>query len=119
MLAHSNMNKNTTRQKLKIAKAKHYFESALEFLIEHNFEDSEHFHVQAEVRKYSPDVFIEAKAQKEGKLPNMAEIYYKGEYVCEVNETMNPKQVIDRIVFALSLKPDLQVQKDILDLSRL
>ncbi len=112
------MNTQTTRAKLKIAKQKHYFEAALEFLIEERFQDSENFHVVAETTLHGKDdPYI--TAQKQGKLPTVVEIYYKGEYVCDVNENMNPTQVVDRITFALSLKPHLEVQKEVLDISRL
>lgn len=114
------MNKKTLREKMKIAKSKHYFESALEFLIEDNFQDNENFHAVVDVRLYGDDD-PDIREQKKGNIPTVANIYYKGEYVCEVNEKMNPKAVIDRIVFALSLKPELTIQRGdgFLDISRL
>lgn len=114
------MNKKTYREKARIAKSKHYFEAGLEYLIEDNFQDSENFHAVVDVRLYGDDD-PHIREQKSGKLPTVANIYYKGEYVCEVNEKMNPKAVIDRIVFALSLKPELTVQRGdgFLDISKL
>ncbi len=102
-----------------IAKDKHYFEAALEYLIEQKFEDSENFHVICEHKKYDADFLIGEFMNRKQDQFAVAEIYYKSEYICDVNEKMNPKDVVDRICFALSLKPELTVQKDILDISQL
>lgn len=88
-----------------IEKDKRYFEVGVERLIQYNFKDSENYHVVSHIKQFRKDTVHEVMAMEKGKLPEVADIYYMGEYVCEVNEHMNPEQVLSRIHFALYFNP--------------
>lgn len=66
-----------------------------------NFKDWKKFQVFAEKTKYNPDTVAWSWAQWRGKLPEICEVYFNGEYLCDINENMAREQAIALINYRL------------------
>ncbi len=73
------------------------FEKALVKMIELNFPDPKNFTIIAERRKYRVREDQSIFNQNIGKAPEVADIYYKNEFVCDVSEDMQPQLALFKI----------------------
>jgi hypothetical protein len=72
-------------------------ELGLMALIKHNFQNFKEFYVISDLKKYKPSMDASIYAEKIGKLPEVCEIYLKGEYICSVNIMDRPEQALVKI----------------------
>lgn len=82
-------------------KDKTIFQKSLELEIMNNFKEWKKFSVYAEKTKYNPDTVEWSWKQWRGKLPEVCEIYFSGEYLCDIHENMRRDQAIALINFNL------------------
>lgn len=85
------------------------FETGLKMLIGREFGGiSNGFQVVWEAKRYKPSKFDhiflgEVKDQATGKAPKVAEIYFRGKYLCDITEAMHPQQVVQTIEQSLAI----------------
>lgn len=77
-------------------------EIGLSYLISKNFftkdeVNAKKWFVYSNLRKYKPSMSENIFKQLHGDLPEICEIYWNGEYICEVLYTDNPWIAIDKI----------------------
>jgi hypothetical protein len=72
-------------------------ERGLNMMIASNFKDYKDWRVLSNIKKYKPSMDKFIFAQKTGKIPEICEIYWKGEFVCEVNILETPAQALTKI----------------------
>lgn len=72
-------------------------ELGLAALFKQNFKDYRDFMAISNLKMYKPseDAFI--FAQKVGNLPEICEVYWKGEYLCDVSLVDSPSIALQRI----------------------
>ena len=66
-------------------------------LLQREFQNYNEFSVMSNLKKYKPseDAFI--FGQKIGKIPELCEVYLRGDYVCEVSIFDSPSQALTKI----------------------
>lgn len=74
-----------------------YFEKGIKMLIMNNFPNFSRFSYIAEVRRYKTAEVKEIWEQENNMLPQIVEIYFDGEFLCDVIETMDAQQVLSEI----------------------
>ena len=79
----------STRQQ----KDKTYFERGIELIIMNGFENFSRFTVFAEIRKYKAYEDEALLKQQREELPQIVEIYFDNEFLCDVVDTMSPGQI--------------------------
>lgn len=84
------------------------FENGIKMLLGKEFGGRANgFEVFWEAKHYRPSLFGKSKflegvkEQAGGRAPKIAEIFFRGKYLCDVSEAMTPPQVIDVINQAL------------------
>jgi len=77
------------------------FEKSVENLIRQNFKDSRYFSVIAEIRKYKSGEEASIRNQVMGREPRRVEVYFKGEYLCDIRENMSREKGLALINFRL------------------
>jgi hypothetical protein len=77
------------------------FEKGVIRIIKSNFRDWGLFGVESNIRKYKPSEDRFVFGQTSGQIPEFADIYCKGKYVCEVNARMRPDEVLAMIQYSL------------------
>lgn len=84
------------------------FEQAVKNMIELNFSDAYLFHVVEERRLYNPRVSEYIWEQNKGTKPHVCEVYFDGEYVCDIPSNMQPdkalKLIKDNVVLIIARK---------------
>lgn len=72
-------------------------EKGIYTLISREFQNYTDFRVISNLKKYKPgeDPFI--FGQKIGKIPELCEVYMKGEYICEISIFDTPAQALTKI----------------------
>lgn len=84
------------------------FEAGLRNMLALNFADSHLFHVVEERRLYNPQVSEYIWEQNKGFKPHVCEVYFDGEYVCDVPSDMQPeaalKQIKENVVLIVARK---------------
>lgn len=85
-------------------------EQGLNKLIYNNFQNYKDFFVISNIKKYKPSMDKYIFAQKIGKTAEIAEVYLKGEYLCDVSIFDTPSQALtkiqDGVINLLSKKGD-------------
>lgn len=76
------------------------FERDVKWLLEHSFYNSGFFTI-SEVAKYKPAEDLSVWNQARGREKEIVEVYHKGEYLCDVDSSMNRDQVIRKVSFYL------------------
>lgn len=89
---------------------KTYLEQGVRKLINAKFQRSELFQVISEKTKYKVKEDPYLLAQSQGILPEVVEVYFNGEFLCEVYETMKPDEAYIAIVTALTAKRNRIIQ---------
>jgi hypothetical protein len=87
------------------------FEKGLHKLLKNNFIDSHKFAIRLETKIYKPSEDLSIRAQKLGKRPTAAEIYYENEYLCDVYESQKPYEVLEKITHFLKLYITKKINK--------
>ena len=87
------------------------FEKRVKNLLSRAFSSS-YFFTLSEIAKYKPRADLTAWKQKKGYLPECVEIYYKGEYVCDVFSTMSKDEIVKKVWKTVSLKIEEKKKKD-------
>lgn len=77
------------------------FEKAVHHLLEENFEDGKYFTVIEERRKYNAQTSQFIWEQHMGRRPHVVEVYWKGEYVCDIRSDMQPREALNRVIFQM------------------
>lgn len=77
------------------------FEKSVEDLIRQNFKDSGYFSVIAEIRRYKAGEEMSIRDQVMGREPRRVEVYFKGEYLCDIPENISKEQGLALINFRL------------------
>lgn len=83
------------------------FENGIKMLLGKEFGGkASGFDVRIEARNFRPSQFnspilLDIKDQMEGRIGKVAEISFKGKYLCDVNESMKPNEVIAIIQMAV------------------
>ena len=72
-------------------------EKGLMLLIRQNFKDFRDFYVISDLKRYKPSMDASIFAEKTGQIPEVAEIYWKGEFVCSVSMAHNPDMALQKI----------------------
>jgi len=91
---------------------KTFFEKGIEMIIMNNFKDFSKFAVFAEVRKYRPMEDESIFNQQNEILPEVVEVYFNGEFLCDLVETMMPSVVLDTIEKNLYYKITSKAKKN-------
>lgn len=86
---------------LKPRQNKSDFEKGVIHVITSNFREWGQFGVESNIRKYKPSEDRFVFGQTSGQIPEFADIYFRGKYVCEVNAKMRPDEVLAMIEFSL------------------
>ena len=73
------------------------FEAGVWALIQHNFKDHDKFYVIEERRKYNPTMSEYIYEQNRGNNPHVVEVYFEGDYVCDITSKMKPKYALNAI----------------------
>jgi len=81
-----------------------YFEKGLIRLIELNFPNPKDFTIISERRAYRARDDESIWKQNKEIIPEIAEIYYQNEYLCEVRSSERPDQVLKKIKYLLNVK---------------
>jgi len=94
-----------------------YFEKGLMLLIEKNFPIPSDFTIISERRKYKVKEDESLWKQNIHKLPEVADIYYKNTFLCDVSEAMLPEMVLKKIKDCLKFKNRSPDKKNVLTAS--
>jgi hypothetical protein len=81
-----------------------YFEKGLMLLIELNFPNPKDFTIISERRRFRAREDEYIWKQNREDIPEVAEIYYKNEYLCDVVSKETPEQVLKKIKMLLKVK---------------
>lgn len=87
-----------------VLKGEHAFENGIYMMLGKEFGgNNAGWEVRWEAKNYKPSrfeaVFLkEINDQVKGKQPKIAEIYFRGKYICDVSEDMHPSQAIKAIM---------------------
>lgn len=73
------------------------FEQAVRNMLKINFNDAHLFHVVEERRLYNPKVSEYIWEQNKGKRPHVCEVYFDGEYVCDIPSNVQPEKALKLI----------------------
>jgi hypothetical protein len=73
------------------------FEKAVHHMLQENFPDGEYFTVIEERRKYNAQVSEEIWLQHKGRKAHVVEVYWKGEFVCDIRSTMQPREALNKV----------------------
>jgi len=73
------------------------FEKAVLNLIKTNFADHEKFKVFEERKLYNPMYSEYIWKQNKGLIPYVCEVYFDGDYVCDVSSNETPPDVVEKI----------------------
>ena len=95
MSAHSNF--GIIRDKKPVTGTWTILERGLNKLIASNFLDYKDFYVISNLKKYKPSMDESIFNQKIGKTAEIAEVYWKGEFVCEVSIFDSPDKALLKI----------------------
>lgn len=83
---------------------KTFLQDGLEKLISINFVKPEMFKVVPELHKYRADMLEEVFLQKSGSKAQVCEVYFAGEFLCDVTAKMRPDEALALIQFSLMNK---------------
>lgn len=80
---------------------KSYLERGVRKLLDQKFQRSDLFQVWSEKHIYSKDADALIFEQVKGRLPEIVEVRFTGEWICDISETLTPDQAYDRILQGL------------------
>lgn len=88
-----------------------YLEKGLRMLIDTRFERSDLFQVWSEhhIYKTTDDAYI--VGQRSGKIAEVAEVRFLGEWLCDISETETPDQAFIKITESLAFLKNKMEQK--------
>lgn len=72
-------------------------EKGLMMLFQRNFKDYADFRAVSNLKMYKPSMDPSIFAQKIGKTPEICEVYWKNEYVCDVSIFDSPADAVTKI----------------------
>jgi len=70
-------------------------------MIDKNFKESYRFTIKAEKTMYDPDWVEDSWKQWKGIMPEVCEVYFGGEFLCDVNQKMQPTEALALINLTL------------------
>lgn len=73
------------------------FEKAVKNLINSNFAEPDKFEVYEERKLYNPQVSEYIWKQNKGLKPHVVEVYFDGEYVCDITSNTPPPEAVELI----------------------
>jgi hypothetical protein len=71
-------------------------------MIDREFQAPKKFEVRSESQIYKDDGYIHA--QKGGVIPSIAEVWFDGDWLCDISSDMFPKDAIGKIEMSLITK---------------
>lgn len=88
-----------------------FFERHVKNLLEHAFTGSGFF-AYSETAKYKPSEDEAVWRQNRGDIPEVVEIYHKGEWLCDVHSKMTRDEMVNKVDKVLQLKKLAILQKE-------
>lgn len=94
-------------------KARHegYFERDVKYILERAFIGSSFF-AYSETSKYRPSEDEVVWKQNRGDIPEVVEVYHKGEWLCDVHSKMSRDEMVNKVYKVLQLKKLAILQKE-------
>ena len=86
------------------------FERFVKSLLSHAFTNSEFFTI-SEVAKFNPAQDRTAWEERNGRRPEVVEVYRKGEFVCDLHSLMKTEDMISKVWRNLELIKQKEVEK--------
>ena len=87
------------------------FEREVRWILSHAF-TTDKFFTMSECAKYKPSEDHEIWRQNVGERPEVVEIYYKGEWICDVRSDMTRDQMINKVWRIIQLKVAAKKKKE-------
>lgn len=76
-------------------------ERGIMLVIQQNYKDWQDFQVISHLKKYKPSMDASVFAEKTGQLPEIAEVYWRGEFLTEISVKDRPEAAATKINDAL------------------
>lgn len=80
-----------------------YFEREVKWILNNALTSSEFFTL-SETAKYRPSEDEEIWRQNRGEKPEFVEVYYKGEWICDVHSKMKRDEIVNKVYKVIRLK---------------
>jgi len=89
-----------------------YFEKYVKDLLNRAFSNPQFFTI-SEVAKYRPSEDESIWRQNRGLIPEVDDVYYKGEWLCDIHSKMSRDNIIDKVNKFLILKKEKDAKKEL------
>jgi len=82
-----------------------HFERSVKWLLSRAFTNANFFTI-SECAKYKPSESLDTWRQNSGQIPEVVEVYLRGEYICDLHSKMTRDQMINKVWKIMQLKAE-------------